>query len=821
MLDAQLELERKTIANRTKAWQEHAIDALASGNLNRLPLGHAIISEALRTGIPSFEDQMKRAHTTDALSAEFVGWINAVGVPKVLSLALNIAIEHAAQESTLAALYQSIGKAIYAEYCFLLVQELNPWYATRLQAQFETNGSANINHITRTMHAALSNLEISAGAYSNADMCKAGRYPVGIILDMGLIELAAETVRAGKRPTNKIGLHPEVVNTLQEYIGNSAPFRVTPVLLDKPAPIRQNGVGGMWYTQELYSSYRLITGMGSPEYVKWYNKTIPDVSAWSESCARASSVKYRINPNLYKLLGMLASAGMEAFKLPTAPVKPKLSIALPAGVSAKAYMQEHKGTPEANALQEYMEASRKYHVDLKEYAQHKREMLRVKQQIRECMQYPEFALPTYVDTRGRLYYMTDLTPAGTDIARAALQFSSGVPLGEHGLMYLKAHLANCLGYDSTSIADRAAYVDRCMDRIKIAVGSPIEHADYWGNADAPLQAYAAAVDVLGALASQDSSRYVSRIITQWDATCSGLQHYSAMLRDKVGADCVNLTNLGLKAKASIYTVVADAAIAAIRTDLEAANQDTILEARYWLGVGITKKLAKKPVMTYLYSAGLLCIADYIQDNLDPSVPIPAGSNKTRVCMYAAQKLIDAIEVAVPLTVQCMRWLKDVARSAARDGKILQLRTAQGALVPNLYYKERELTMSGTGPMRRHTTKLRVYTEEVSPSATVRAICPNVVHACDAMHLHYVLSQCTCLGIQLSLVHDSYGAHAGNAHLTHRVLREEFVSLYSNYDPLRNLYAAYPDGTSGEPLECPIPKGTLDIKEVINSEYLFC
>lgn len=821
MLEAQLELEHKTMAHRAKVWQEHAMDALASGNLNRIPLGHAIISAALRTALPIFEAQMQSARTTDALSSEFVGWINTVSPAKVLALAINIAIEHAAQESTLAALYQSIGKAIYSEYCFVLVKELNPWYAARLQAQFETNGSANINHITRTMHTALGNLDISAGAYSNADMCKLGRYPVGVILDTGLIELTTDLVKAGKRPTNKLRIHPSVTDTLQEYIGNSTPFRVTPILLDKPAPVRPNGVGGMWYSPELYSSYRLISGMGSPEYVKWYNKTLPDVSAWVESCTRASSVKYRINPNLYKLLGAMASAGIEAFKLPAAPVKPRLTIELPAGVSAKAYMQEHAGTAEAKALQEYMEASRKYHVDIKEYTQHKRELLRVKQQIRECVQYPEFALPTYVDTRGRLYYMTDLTPAGTDIARAALQFSSGVPLGEHGLMYLKAHLANCLGYDSTSIADRAAYVDKCIERIKIAVGSPLEHADYWGNADAPLQAYVAAVDVIAAMAAPDSSKYVSRIITQWDATCSGLQHYSAMLRDKVGADCVNLTNLGAKSKASIYTVVADAAMVSIRKDLESANPETLIEAMYWAHAGITKKLAKKPVMTYLYSAGLLCIADYIQDNLDPSAPIPEGSNKTKLSTYAARMLIAAIEVAVPLTVQCMHWLKGAARTAAQNGKILQLRTAQGVLVPNLYFKERELTMSGTGPMRRHNTKLRVYTQDVSPSATARAICPNLVHACDAMHLHLVLDKSTSLGIQLSLVHDSYGTHAGNAHLTHKVLREEFVKLYNDYDPLSNLYEVYPDGTGAALLHCHITKGTLDIQGVINSEYLFC
>ena len=51
----------------------------------------------------------------------------------------------------------------------------------------------------------------------------------------------------------------------------------------------------------------------------------------------------------------------------------------------------------------------------------------------------------------------------------------------------------------------------------------------------------------------------------------------------------------------------------------------------------------------------------------------------------------------------------------------------------------------------------------------------------------------------AMVHDSFGVHAGDIDLLHRVLREEFVRIY---------------------LPEPPPAGDLDIRQVIESPYFF-
>ena len=71
----------------------------------------------------------------------------------------------------------------------------------------------------------------------------------------------------------------------------------------------------------------------------------------------------------------------------------------------------------------------------------------------------------------------------------------------------------------------------------------------------------------------------------------------------------------------------------------------------------------------------------------------------------------------------------------------------------------------------------------------------------------------------AMVHDSYGVHACDVDLLHRVLREEFVRIYSEpvlQNFLNEQRAAYPF------IELPdLPQtGNLDIRQVLESAYFF-
>jgi DNA-directed RNA polymerase len=92
--------------------------------------------------------------------------------------------------------------------------------------------------------------------------------------------------------------------------------------------------------------------------------------------------------------------------------------------------------------------------------------------------------------------------------------------------------------------------------------------------------------------------------------------------------------------------------------------------------------------------------------------------------------------------------------------------------------------------------------------------PNFVHAMDASHLIRVVNAAAAQGItSLATVHDSFGCLAPQANKLHRIIRHELAELYSG-DVLADLRDA---AGSTEPLP---PKGNLDPRSVLNSEYAF-
>ena len=91
---------------------------------------------------------------------------------------------------------------------------------------------------------------------------------------------------------------------------------------------------------------------------------------------------------------------------------------------------------------------------------------------------------------------------------------------------------------------------------------------------------------------------------------------------------------------------------------------------------------------------------------------------------------------------------------------------------------------------------------------------------DAAHMMRTINRLYAEGIRhFAMVHDSYGVHACDVDLLNRILREEFVRIYSEpvlQNFLNEQRQANPD------LELPElpPTGNLDIREVIESPYFF-
>ncbi len=69
------------------------------------------------------------------------------------------------------------------------------------------------------------------------------------------------------------------------------------------------------------------------------------------------------------------------------------------------------------------------------------------------------------------------------------------------------------------------------------------------------------------------------------------------------------------------------------------------------------------------------------------------------------------------------------------------------------------------------------------------------------------------GVSLAMVHDSFGTHAADTEKLYHVLREEFVKMYSEHDPIQDFAKKYM-------LSNPPQKGNLDLSRVLQSKYVF-
>ena len=103
---------------------------------------------------------------------------------------------------------------------------------------------------------------------------------------------------------------------------------------------------------------------------------------------------------------------------------------------------------------------------------------------------------------------------------------------------------------------------------------------------------------------------------------------------------------------------------------------------------------------------------------------------------------------------------------------------------------------------------------------VDGIVAHLVHSMDAAHMMQTINRLYAERIRhFAMVHDSYGVHACDVDLLNRILREEFVLIYSE-PVLQNFLDQQRQAHPGIELPDPPTIGDLDIRQVLESPYFF-
>lgn len=434
---------------------------------------------------------------------------------------------------------------------------------------------------------------------------------------------------------------------------------------------------------------------------------------------------------------------------------------------------------------------------------------------------PRFWCPHLLDFRGRFYARPlYLNHNEDDTRRGLIEFANRVTPGPEGERALRIHAANCYGVDKVSFDARIEWVETHAGEIERCVRDPIAE-EFWQHAENPWQFLAAC----RALVNDDAACHLP---TQWDGSCNGLQHYTAMGRDEVAAPLVNLVDGEIPG--DIYQAIADVIHPTINRD--AAESEHIIRYRVFNGtervpvekpvreiaetiLGIlSRKVVKQPVMTSVYGVTAAGARDQIIERLK-ELEFDRQS-RYEGAAYLSRVVLNGIGEKCRAASQIMGWLTECGRTIAKGGKPVTWTSPMGLPVIQPYRRHGKYeidTLAG---------KITVFHEDddapVAVGRQADGIAPNFVHSIDASHAMMTALRCRQSQIDTAFNHDSYWTHAGKAKRLNQILRKTFVELHS--EPLLwNMHNELQAQTDTE-LPPPPPPGNLDLGKVIGSTYFF-
>lgn len=443
------------------------------------------------------------------------------------------------------------------------------------------------------------------------------------------------------------------------------------------------------------------------------------------------------------------------------------------------------------------------------------EVSRVIQMAANYSQYESIWFVYQCDFRGRVYASSSgLNPQGADFNRALLKFKEGKVLGQNGLYWLAVHGANTFGVDKVSFDDRVDWVMDNIDNIIRVKDDPISSTDFWGEADYPYMFLAFCLEYAEAVYSPDT--FKSHLPVGMDGSCNGLQNFSALLRDKVGGAATNL--IPSNKPADIYQQVADRALERIK---EMPHSD---ERTEWLAFankhgGISRKIAKRPVMTLPYgSTKYACFGFVVDAILDLDREFFKDINKA--ASYFNDVLWDSISDIVVSAREAMTWLQDIAKATATKNLPVWWVNPVGFPVYQAIKKTSSQSIR-TSLMGGIRLRLRKETSSISPEKQIQGIAPNFVHSLDSAHMMLTINAASEMGVtNFSMIHDDFGTHASDVEMFREIIRTCFVRMYKDNDPLQDLYLTTAMSLQDGDIP-PVPdSGDLDLNSILDSEYFF-
>ena len=608
-----------------------------------------------------------------------------------------------------------------------------------------------------------------------------------------------------------------------------------------PRPWTDPHNGGYYGESMLGTQLIRLKVQTKTKFLKAYNKKLAsiDLSTIYKALNAMQNTPFVINKFILQTLKEIYASGGELGGVPRTepyPTLPKLS-----DDATEKELKEHKKKAVGIYKQEEARKSKALRCLL---------ALKVAEKFST---YDKIYFPWNIDYRGRCYPIpTALSPQGDDIQKSLLLFANPSSLNEGDDRWMAIHGANLAGNDKISFDDRVAWVVENTTNIIASADDPLGYTWWYdvSKGDYPMEflSFCHEWKRLHDYKAENNGSvkgFMSNLPLAFDGTCSGLQHFSAILRDEVGGHAVNL--VPSDKVQDIYSIVADKVNVQLLKDAQTGTEDEKKEgsdsykygtrtlAQNWVAFdrikfgkdGITRKVCKRSVMTLAYGSkqygfkeNLLTdiIHPYVLDHPDNNPFL----NPNQAAVYMAKLIWDAVATTVVKAVEGMEWLQKVAGLITKSGEVVSWTTPNGFLVQQNYMKMEQKVIK----LRFGGSQVRFYNQEETDEIDTRrqrnGIAPNFIHSMDASHLQRVVCAESDKGNKnFMMIHDSFGTDAAHAGSLYKTIREEFVGLYKDQNHLENFLGSVGyliDDLDAVPA---IPKfGKLDLELVKQSDFCF-
>lgn len=532
---------------------------------------------------------------------------------------------------------------------------------------------------------------------------------------------------------------------------------------------------------------RYLSGLAKPQ--KSMRIKVSDVTLRAANATQ--NTPYTINQDVFQLFMTLDDATCDVL----------------AGVA------ELPSEPNEGESQRLFEA-RRSNVELSNQAK-RTSVAKLRAAATEALGFERFWFPVYLDFRARQYTVDykGLGPQSTKTAKALLQLANGKALGANGLWWLYHELGNSMGWDKDLLDDKVAKAKALLPRMRGIVANPMSDT-VWLEGDDPLKVYACMRDIVAATDSGKPEEFVSHLICYVDGSCNGMQHLSLMTRDEVGAAATNVICPDAK-RSDFYSVVGNRMLDALEDDYSEA-------AMYWKTTACEKygmrKIAKRGVMTIPYGATHGGLAQqFIEDGFCTTKE--RNHKQTLAESFVIRDALEeAMNGAAPKAMELRAWMLEAVSAVCANKVSPEWTTPTGTRIVHDYMTPK-MKRVRVGDFMTTLPDFSGTGAKVDARKNRSGIVANLIHSFDAAMLQDTVVRMLDQGSgDLSFVHDSYGATAGDMDMLSVTIRESARDMYS-VDQLFDLYDDF-SNQAGRPIDEPPTLGKLNLNDILDAPYFF-